>query len=82
MGHAPDVFASAPGDLLLVVKVKDHQYFKRKDKDIISEVPITLLEAIQGAQITVNTVHGPVTFKTQPGISTGDTKVLKHFGVP
>jgi len=24
MGHAPDVFASAPGDLLLVVKVKDH----------------------------------------------------------
>jgi DnaJ-class molecular chaperone len=82
MGHAPDVFASLPGDLLLTVKVKEHAHFKRDAKNISSEIPITLLEAIQGATITVNTVYGPVTFDSPPGVCSGDTKVLKHYGVP
>ena len=42
MGHCSDVFSSQPGDLLLTVKVKDHEHFELKDKDILSEVPITL----------------------------------------
>lgn len=73
MGHAPDVFASLPGDLLLTVKVKEHAHFKRDAKNISSEVPLTLLEAIQGATITVNTVYGPVTFNSLPGVCSGDT---------
>ena len=27
-------------------------------------------------------MHGPLTIKTQPGISQGDIMVLEHFGVP
>ena len=53
MGHASDVFSSAPGDLLLTVKVKPHEFFTSKDCDIWSEVPITLLEAIRGTEMTV-----------------------------
>lgn len=30
----------------------------------------------------MSTVDGPITFKVEPGVCTGDQFVLKHFGVP
>jgi molecular chaperone DnaJ len=73
MGHASDVFTSLAGDLLLTVKVKEHYFFIREEKNIISEVPITLLEAVKGALLTVKTVYGPVTFTSPAGVCSGDT---------
>jgi len=82
MGHAADVFAAQPGDLLLTIKIKDHEYFKRHEKTIQTEVPITLVEALLGANITIQTLAGPLNITTKPGVSTGDKMTLKHFGVP
>ena len=45
-------------------------------------MPITLVEALKGARMTVQTVDGPLTIQTEPGVSSGDTMTLKHFGVP
>jgi DnaJ-class molecular chaperone len=54
MGHASDVYTSFAGDLLLVVKVKKHEFFQRVGpKDIETEVPLNLVEALKGAKITV-----------------------------
>jgi len=53
MGHAADVFTSFPGDLLLTVNINEHAFFKRDGKNIETEVPITLIEALKGARITV-----------------------------
>ena len=53
MGHAADVFTSQPGDLLLTVNIKQHEFYKRVGKDIETEVPLTLVEALKGAKITV-----------------------------
>lgn len=72
MGHASDVFSSLAGDLLLTVKIKDHTHFKRDGKNITSDVPITLLEAIKGTILTVNTVYGPLTVNSLAGVSSGD----------
>ena len=47
-----------PGDLLLTVKVKEHDLFKNEGRDIISEVPLSLSEAILGSKITIETVEG------------------------
>ena len=82
LGHAADVYTSHPGDLLLTVKIKDHEFMSRSGKDVETEVPITLVEALRGATLTVQTVDGPLTLTTQPGVCTGDTMVLRHFGVP
>lgn len=82
LGHAADVYTSYPGDLLLTIKIKDHDFMTRDGKNIETEVPITLVEALRGASMTVQTVDGPLTITTQPGVCTGDTLVLKHFGVP
>ena len=35
MGHAADVFTSYPGDLLLTVNVKEHDFLKRVNKQDI-----------------------------------------------
>ena len=45
-------------------------------------MPLTLLEAMTGATITVMTIDGPLTVLTKPGVSSGDTMTLKHLGVP
>ena len=81
MGHASDVYTSFAGDLLLVIKVKKHEFFERVgEKDIETEVPLNLVEAIRGAKITIQTIDGPLTIVTKPGVCTGDTMRLKHFG--
>lgn len=82
MGHAADVFTSTAGDLLLTVQIEEHEFFKRSGKDIETEIPLSLLEAIKGTTITVQTLHGAVNVETEPGISTGDMMVLANFGVP
>jgi DnaJ-class molecular chaperone len=82
MGHAADVFTSPPGDLLLTIKIKEHEFYTRSGNNIHSEVPLTLLEAMIGAKITVMTIDGPLTVETKPGVSSGDTMTLKHLGVP
>jgi DnaJ-class molecular chaperone len=64
------------------VNVIKHLFYVRVGKDIETEVPITLIEALKGAKMTVQTVDGPVTIMTKPGVCTGDTFRLKHFGAP
>ena len=82
MGHAADVYTSVAGDLLINLKVKPHEFYERDDTTIKSEVELTLSEAILGAKITISTVHGPLNIKVEPGVCSGDTMVLKHYGVP
>ena len=43
---------------------------------------LTLAEALKGGEITISTVHGPLTIEYEPGTSTGDKKILKYWGVP
>lgn len=48
-----------PGDLLLELDVRDHPHFRRHGDDLEMDVPITLLEAIEGGAIAVPTPTGP-----------------------
>ena len=72
MGHAADVYTSVAGDLLINVKVKPHDYYKRDGNNIQTEVELTLSEALLGTKITISTVHGPLTIETEPGRCSGD----------
>ena len=82
MGHSADVYTSMPGDLLITIKVKPHDYYERDGTNIKTEVELTLSEALLGAMLTISTVHGPLTIEVEPGRCSGDQMVLKHFGVP
>jgi len=55
--------------------------FTRKENDIHIEVPVTLVEAVLGATITVPTIHGAVAVKVPPGSNSGSTLRLKGKGI-
>ncbi len=72
---------SAEGDTYLEIEIEPHALFTRKDQDIHIDVPVTLIEAVLGATITVPTIHGAVAVKVPPGSNSGSTLRLKGRGI-
>src|SRR5262249_21294447 len=51
------------GEIYLEIEIEPHPLFTRKGKDIHLDIPVTLVEAVLGATITVPTIHGAVALK-------------------
>lgn len=77
-GHAG---TAGPGDLMITVDVAPHPNYARKGSNLIVDVPITILEATEGAKIDVPTPHGTVAVKVPAGTSSGKTLRLKGMGI-
>jgi molecular chaperone DnaJ len=69
------------GDLNLLIHVRPHPFFERRDDDIHIELPITVGEAMRGAEIEVPTIHGPVRARIPSGTQGGQTFRLSGKGV-
>jgi molecular chaperone DnaJ len=69
------------GDLLLNVSVKSHPLFNRDGADISCEIPVTYMDAVLGAEITVPTIDGDVKFNISAGTQNGTVFSLKGKGV-
>lgn len=78
---APGAMGGPPGDLNLVIHVRPHSLFDRRGNDIYIDLPITIGEAIRGADVDVPTIHGTVRAKIPPRTQTGQTFRLKGKGV-
>lgn len=70
------------GNLYVVVHVKDHEFFKRKDNDIILDININIAQATLGDKIRVDTVDGKVELTLPPGTQTGKVFRLRGKGIP
>ncbi|MFN7226980.1 MAG: DnaJ C-terminal domain-containing protein [Holosporales bacterium] len=71
----------APGDALVRVMIQPHVALAREGLNIISTIPVTLLEALDGASIPVQTIHAKVALKIPPQ-SNADTMLrLRGQGV-
>lgn len=72
-----------PGDLYIVIHVKEHELFKRAGKDLYIEVPITFSQAALGAELEVPTIDGDTgRVKIPPGTQTGEVFRLRGRGMP
>jgi molecular chaperone DnaJ len=71
-----------PGDLYVVLNVKEHEFFERHGDDILCEVPITFSQAALGAELEVPTVNGTARMKIPPGTQTHTIFRLRGKGVP
>lgn len=71
-----------PGNLFVVVHVKDHAYFKRKENDIILDIGINIAQATLGDRIQVDTVDGPIELTIPAGTQTGKVFRLRGKGIP
>ena len=71
-----------PGDLFIVIRVREHDFFQRDGSDIFCEVPITFVQAALGDEITVPTLYGRETLRVPEGAQTGTLFHLRGKGMP
>jgi DnaJ-class molecular chaperone len=69
------------GDVYVEVRVKPLTGFKRAGKDIETEVSVSFIEAILGAEINVPTIDGNVQLKVPAGVTTGTRLRIKGKGI-
>lgn len=69
------------GDFDLVVEVQPDSRFKREGQDLITEVEISIAQAVLGDNISVTTIDGPLKLKIKPGTQSGLLIRLKNMGV-
>ncbi len=72
----------APGDLYVKVHVKPHKYFKRRNRDLLLDLPITFPEAALGTTVEIPTLDGKVRLRVPAGTSDGRKFRLRGKGAP
>ena len=70
------------GDLVVVVRMRPHPIFNRRGADLERELPITLGEALLGAEVPVTTLKGKVLLRIPAGTQNGRIFRLKGQGMP
>lgn len=71
-----------PGDLFLETEVAPHPLVRRDGDDLYLDLPVTVPEALLGAQLRVPTFDGEVTVTLPAGSQSGRKLRLKGRGVP
>jgi molecular chaperone DnaJ len=71
-----------PGDLYIVLSVKEHELFERQGDDLFCEIPIKFTLATLGGQIEVPTLTGKASLKIPAGTQSGTTFRLRDRGMP
>ena len=72
---------SEHGDAFIEITVDPLAGWTRIGNDLESELPISFMEGILGAEVSVQTMHGPVMLKIPPGVSTGSKLRIKGKGI-
>ncbi len=71
-----------PGDLYLITHVSSSPVFVRKGENLEVEVPLTIPEALRGAEVKVPTLSGTKTLRVRPGTTHGTVQRLRGEGPP
>ena len=78
----PGANGGPPGDLYVVLKVKEHAIFERHEDDLHCTIPVNMAQAALGAEIEVPTLEEPHKLKIPEGTQTGAQFRMRHKGVP
>lgn len=71
-----------PGDLYVVVHVKPHKVFERRDDDILCQIPIDFTVAALGGKVRVPTLDGEAELEIPAGTQTETVFRLRKKGIP
>lgn len=72
----------APGNLYVVVSVKRHPLYRREGTDLLLDLPINIVQAALGDEISIPTLNGDIQIAVPPGTQHGKTLRIKEQGVP
>ena len=71
-----------PGDLYVVLQVREHEFFRRDGDDVLCTVPMSYPQACLGGEIEVPTVDDPESITIPPGTASGKVFSLRGKGAP
>jgi len=72
---------AAAGDALIEITVAPDPQFRREGDDIITDLPVTVQEAVLGTSLEVPTIRGPVRLSIPAGSGTGTRLRLRGRGI-
>ena len=78
----PGANGGPPGDLYVLLKVKEHPIFDRENDDLHCTVPVNIAQAALGTEVDILTFDGLQTVKIPEGTQKGSKVKLKGLGVP
>jgi molecular chaperone DnaJ len=70
------------GNLYLLINVKPHQFFRRRENDVLMDLEINVAQAVLGAEVKVPTVDGDEALKIPPGTQPGKVLRMRGKGIP
>jgi molecular chaperone DnaJ len=78
----PGVYGGPNGSLFLMLDVKPHKFFKRRENDILLNLDINIAQAALGAEISVPTLDGEEHLRIPAGTQPGKVFHMRGKGVP
>src|ERR1700730_12667586 len=70
-----------PGDLYVVIHVKEHEIFHREEDNLYCELPIPFTLAALGGEVAVPTLEGKADLKVPAGTQSGQMFKLRGKGI-
>lgn len=78
----PGVNGGPNGNLYLLIQVKPHEFFRRRENDILLDLDINIAQAVLGAEVEVPIVEGKAKLKIPAGIQPGKVLRMRGKGAP
>jgi curved DNA-binding protein len=81
-GAVKDPNGGPAGDVVITVRVKADPRFERRGADLVTELPLTLAEALLGAEVPVQLPAGSVKLRVRPNTQDGQEIRIAGRGLP
>ena len=76
------LYGGPPGDLYVVLRVREHRYFERRGDDLFCTVPLSISQVILGTEIKVPTLRGEERLRVPEGTQSGTVFRVRGAGMP
>jgi len=73
---------SVPGDLYVILKVTEHNYFERRGNDLYCTVPVSVSQATLGAEVVIPTLRDEQRLRVPEGTQNGTVFRVRGQGMP
>ena len=78
----PGANGGPKGNLFVVVHVKPHRFFRRRNSDVIVDLEINVAQAALGAKVNIPSVDGETVLDIPAGTQTGKVFRMRGKGIP
>lgn len=81
-GGGEAIRGGTTGDLYVKIRVKEDKVFEKEGFDLVTELPVSLTDAVLGATHSIDSLDGPVSVVIPPGTNDGAEIIIRGKGVP